>query len=105
MGSFGSSFAGRHDAWRSWLKGLALVGWLAVPEGALAQGTAQEQDACRPDVFRLCSSYIPDVNNIVACLRAREPQLSPACHDVMFPRVADPPPKPRRKIKHKRAKT
>ena len=51
---------------------------------ASAQGTMQQQDACRPDVFRLCSSYIPDVGEIVACLRDNEPRLSEACHQVMF---------------------
>jgi hypothetical protein len=28
---------------------------------ALAQGTRTQEDACRPDVFRPCGSYIPDV--------------------------------------------
>jgi hypothetical protein len=51
---------------------------------ASAQGTMQQQDACRPDVFRLCGSYIPDVGAIVACLRGNEPRLSEACHQVMF---------------------
>jgi hypothetical protein len=43
-----------------------------------------QQDACRPDVFRLCGSYIPDVGQIVACLRGNESRLSEACHHVMF---------------------
>jgi hypothetical protein len=43
-----------------------------------------QQDACRPDVFRLCGSYIPDVGQIVACLRGNEARLSEACHQVMF---------------------
>jgi hypothetical protein len=43
-----------------------------------------QQDACRPDVFRLCGSYIPDVGRIVACLRGNEARLSEACHQVMF---------------------
>jgi hypothetical protein len=51
---------------------------------ALAQGTMAQQDACRPDVFRLCGSYIPDVGRIVACLRSNEARLSEACHQVMF---------------------
>ena len=37
-----------------------------------------------PDVFRLCGSYIPDVGQIVACLRGNESRLSEACHHVMF---------------------
>lgn len=51
---------------------------------ALAQGTMQQQDACRPDVFRLCSSHIPNVGEIVVCLRGNEPRLSESCHQVMF---------------------
>ena len=52
--------------------------------GALAQGTMAQQDACRPDVFRLCGNYIPDVSQIVACLHGNEARLSEACHQVMF---------------------
>jgi hypothetical protein len=51
---------------------------------ALAQGTMAQQDACRPDVFRLCGSYIPDVSQIVACLHGNEARLSEACHQAMF---------------------
>jgi hypothetical protein len=39
-------------------------------------------------VFRLCSSYIPDVGQIVACLRGNEDRLSQACHQVMSPEPA-----------------
>jgi hypothetical protein len=52
---------------------------------AFAEGTLQQQMACRPDVFRLCSSYIPRVGAIVSCLRGSEARLSEACHQVMFP--------------------
>jgi hypothetical protein len=50
----------------------------------VAQGTETQQDACRPDVFRLCGNYIPDVGQIVACLRGNEPRLSGSCRQVMF---------------------
>jgi hypothetical protein len=68
------------------LGGLAIAFVLASPGPALAQGTAEQQDACRPDVFRLCLGSIPNVDRIVACLKAHGPQLSAACHEVMFPR-------------------
>ena len=55
----------------------------ALAGAASAQGTMEQQNACRGDVFRLCASYIPDVNQIVACLRGNEAYLSEACHDVM----------------------
>jgi hypothetical protein len=52
---------------------------------AVAQGTMQQQNACQPDVFRLCGNYIPNVGEIVACLRGNEARLSEPCHEVMFP--------------------
>jgi hypothetical protein len=46
-------------------------------DGALAQGTPEQQEPCKPDVFRLCGNFIPDVDRIVACLETNEPNLSP----------------------------
>ena len=34
-------------------------------------GTVEEQMACTPDVFRLCSAQIPSEERIVACLGAQ----------------------------------
>ncbi|HXO68821.1 MAG TPA: hypothetical protein VN838_07650 [Bradyrhizobium sp.] len=69
--------------------------------GALAQqGTPEQQAACQPDVMRLCGQFIPDVDRIVACLKYNEPNLNPACHDVMFPYVPEEP-KPKAKAKKK----
>ncbi len=66
------------------------------------QGTPEQQAACQPDVMRLCGNFIPDVDRIVACLKANEPSLNPACHDVMFPYVPEEPkPKARPKPKKK----
>jgi hypothetical protein len=64
--------------------GLAIaIGGVAVLQTpASAQqyrGTAEQQMACTPDVWRLCGAEIPDVDRIVACLRANTPQLSPGC--------------------------
>lgn len=95
-------FGGR---WKG-LRGLGALAFL-IGAGVLAnevqaQGTPQDQEACRPDVFRLCSAYIPDVNNIVACLNANETHLNPSCHEVMFPRPEPAKPahrKVRRKIR------
>lgn len=41
--------------------------------------TDEEQQACQPDAFRLCSSEIPDVDRITACMVAKRAQLSPQC--------------------------
>jgi hypothetical protein len=43
------------------------------------RGTREQQMACTPDVWRLCSDRIPDVSGIVACLRANSSQLSSGC--------------------------
>ena len=49
------------------------------------QGSAEDQAACTPDVYRLCSQEIPDEDDIVACLVRKKAQLSPACK-VVFSR-------------------
>ena len=55
------------------------------------RGTAEQQMACTPDVWRLCSAQIPDVDRIVACLRGNTAQLSPPCRAV-FASDNDSPP-------------
>jgi hypothetical protein len=70
--------------------GIALAAIVMAGGTACAQGTVAQQDACRPDVFRLCSSYIPDVGEIVTCLRGNEARLSPPCREVMFSERAEP---------------
>jgi len=46
------------------------------------RGTWEQQMACTPDVWRLCSDQVPDVNRIVSCLRQNTPQLSNKCRAV-----------------------
>src|SRR2546423_1458337 len=46
------------------------------------RGTMGQQMACTPDVWRLCSAQVPDVDRIVACLRRNTPQLSRGCRAV-----------------------
>jgi hypothetical protein len=68
------------------LMSVALVAFaIGGSSAAFAQGTMQQQNACRPDVFRLCGSYIPNVGEIVACPRGNEARLSEPCHEVIFP--------------------
>lgn len=66
--------------------GVALViGGIVAPGAAMAQenrGTMEQQMACTPDVWRLCSDQIPDVNRITACLQQNTPQLSSGCRAV-----------------------
>ena len=58
------------------------------------RGTEAEQEACTPDVFRLCGDFIPNEAPILACLQAKHAQLSPACEPVIFPHTADAPAAP-----------
>jgi hypothetical protein len=54
--------------------------------------TQEEEQACTPDAMRLCSSEIPDVDRITACMIRLRDQLSPECR-VFFrgpPPVATP---------------
>ncbi|MFB9267047.1 hypothetical protein ACFFWD_28465 [Bradyrhizobium erythrophlei] len=41
--------------------------------------TADEQQACTGDAFRLCSADIPDVDRVTACMVRKQAQLSPPC--------------------------
>ena len=68
-------------------KAIALVFCLLTWSGTANayDGTPQEQDACTPDVFSLCSGFIPNEAPILACLQSKRPQLSPACANVLFP--------------------
>ena len=64
---------------------IAIGGGLAGYQPAFSQeyrGTFEQQMACTPDVWRLCSDQVPDVGRIVACLRQNTPQLSNNCRAV-----------------------
>ncbi|MEI9803448.1 MAG: hypothetical protein WDN48_01965 [Pseudolabrys sp.] len=52
-------------------------------KNAAYEGSWEERRACRPDVFKLCGSFIPDRDKIVACLERSKPQLSEPCLAVM----------------------
>ncbi len=57
----------------------------AVPPAG-AQGYSQEQQQlCSNDAFRLCSSDIPDVDRVTACMIRQRAQLSPGCQSVFRP--------------------
>jgi hypothetical protein len=52
----------------------------AVPAmSAEYRGTQEQQQACTPDVMRLCADSVPDVNRIVTCLRRNRSNLSAPC--------------------------
>jgi len=60
---------------------LILAASLVASAGpAAAQSyTAEQQQACTGDAFRLCGSDIPDVDRITACMIRNKSQLSPPC--------------------------
>lgn len=62
--------------------GLVAVLIVLSTSAGSAQGTSAERAACTPDVFRLCSSDIPNVTRITACLRREKPRLSAGCQTV-----------------------
>jgi hypothetical protein len=41
--------------------------------------TQEQQQMCTGDAFRLCSSDIPDVDRVTACMVRQRSQLSPGC--------------------------
>jgi hypothetical protein len=61
-----------------------------VATGARAfEPTAEQRQACTGDAFRLCSSEIPDISRITACMAANKSSLSPRCR-VVFDASAPP---------------
>lgn len=55
---------------------------LCYPTASIALGTADERAACTPEVFRLCSSEIPNVDRIITCLKKQKNNLKPDCRAV-----------------------
>jgi hypothetical protein len=58
---------------------LGLLSLMASPAPSVGQGTPEQRQACTPDVFRLCSMFIPDSDQITACLKDKTAELSDAC--------------------------
>jgi hypothetical protein len=56
------------------------------------RGTWEQQMACTPDVWRLCSDQVPDVNRIVGCLRQNTELLSTPCRAVFESNNSAPQP-------------
>jgi hypothetical protein len=54
----------------------------ALSTAAYAQ-SAEEQQACMNDAFRVCSATIPDRARTTACMIQKKTQLSSACQAVM----------------------
>ncbi|MEH2549771.1 hypothetical protein V1283_006416 [Bradyrhizobium sp. AZCC 2262] len=70
-----------------WLLATALA--LSISPVAGQTYTPEQEQACTGDAFRLCSSEIPDVGRVTACMVAKKSQLSPPCRAQFRP---DPEP-------------
>jgi len=57
---------------------VALLSTTAAP-ALSSQGTSEQRLACTPDVFRLCSAFIPNPDEITICLIQKNANLSEAC--------------------------
>jgi hypothetical protein len=52
--------------------------------------TPEQQQACSDDAFRLCSSDIPDVDRVTACMIRKQDQLTPGCRVYFKPSEPEP---------------
>jgi hypothetical protein len=58
---------------------LAMALFAALLPGTAHAYTAEQQQACTPDAFRLCGDAVPDVGRVTACMIRNRSQLSPGC--------------------------
>ena len=57
----------------------ALVVLAHAPAAKAEMGTSEQRSACMGDVMRFCSSEIPNMSRIVACLERNKSQVSAKC--------------------------
>ena len=69
-------------SFRTVLTSLMVAGSLTVFAQAANAYTSQQRIACTPDAFRLCSSEIPSIDGVTACMRKHKSDLSAACKAV-----------------------
>jgi hypothetical protein len=70
------------------------------PDRVASQGDQKAREACTPDVMRLCNDYVPDIPQIVACLKRERANLSPACGEIFA--AEEPPPQQKTKTATKK---
>jgi hypothetical protein len=58
------------------------VALLALPTASYAF-SPEAQQMCTGDAFRLCSSEIPNIDRITACMKQHRTSLSTGCRTVM----------------------
>jgi hypothetical protein len=67
---------------------VAMVGLAMLSQASHAFTRADQQRLCMGDAMRLCSSEIPDVERIKACMHRQRANLSEGCRSV-FGRPTD----------------
>jgi hypothetical protein len=80
--------------WMPWARrcvSLALLSATVSSAPSFSQGTGAQRMACTRDVFRLCSEFIPNADEITICLRERNAELSDACRTVFEPVMSQQP--------------
>jgi hypothetical protein len=74
-----------------WCVSLALLGATASPAPSFSQGTLEQRLACTPDVLRLCSTFIPNADEITICLKEKNAELSDGCRTAFEAGMNQPP--------------
>jgi len=66
---------------RNGIVGAICLVLLAAPSTAFAEfkPSAKLRSACMSDVFKLCSSSLPNMDKVHACLKAKKSQASAEC--------------------------
>jgi hypothetical protein len=52
---------------------------LATSSAGFAAGTSKQRSACMGDAFRFCSSAIPNVSRVTACMKSNYAKLTAGC--------------------------
>ena len=66
--------------------GLAAALFVISGTTPAAAQDAKAAELCTPDVMRLCNEFVPDVDQITACMQKKRRQLSPECAAVFKPK-------------------
>ena len=72
----------RHRCFRRWKFTAATALGLGMLTSAGHTYTLEQQEMCAGDAMRLCSSEIPDVGRITACMERQRDSLSDRCRAV-----------------------
>lgn len=62
--------------------GVAFSLFAMIGASHAVEATAQQRAACTPDAFRLCSSEIPSIPAVTACMIKNKSNLSAGCKAV-----------------------